>query len=223
MANAPAEPAVKSAESADQLREVPIPQPKDPAHAFYAVRLSGEEGPTPALPLVIETTVVEDPENPWEDMPRQASNIRELARMEKPRARLIRNAKGKPIMVQAMIWQDANPDYKSRRYSADDRIALAQGRFPRVEEVWLYCPLRDPGPLGSMQDHGVYGGVDGGTVPDDLADKKMAAGICPKCWKDEKERAIKQAKARRKIAEIYSQSGLPLSEALAKAISSEVR
>lgn len=203
------------------LKTLPLPRPHDWAHAFYGVQLKGQKGPRFAFLIEGYETRLVDPKFPFEPFPRWATNPADVHQMEHPRSKYVCDAEGRPVTVTTRVWQHANPYYKDTRWAEDPRVAAVLGTDPVVTKIVLWCPLREPGALGAMEDHGAYEGASGDAATGEDESTGIPSGACPKCWADTKTRHVKLAQARKAIFDLYMQSGIEVPETLASRVAIE--
>lgn len=187
-----------------------LPQAADEAFTFYAVYLGMNDGtffkgPHPAFVKEESQTIV-DETNPFQDPGfRMATTPQQQAILEKLRPNLLKDDKGREIVMPARKWVlVAN---KNQSYYEDPRVA-AKTASPFVRKVTLYCPLNEPiSGSGIREDHGAYPGINA-DVPDDYDDE---LGRCPKCAGnvERQQRALKQ------IANLHEDAKVPMNESLA--------
>jgi len=190
-----------------------LPQAADPAYNFYAVYLAYPDGvilkgPHPAFVEDCTQSIVADEDNPFVKHDIEvATNAQQQAILENLRPATAKDDDGNAITLPTRRWRYVAD--KNQTFFEDPRVT-AKKAAPFVRKISLYCPLKETGPSGALEDHGAYLAADA-VVPDD---HDSPLGMCERCAADpdRQHRAIKQ------IVELYEFANQtlpgPLSERL---------
>ena len=198
----------------ESLEFMTLPKAKDKSTQFYAVQLKGQAGTWPVFMREGEFAKVSDMENPRETLPFTiVSTLAELTRAENRRPVLELNEFKRPKTFKTRYWQNAFRAYKDRRYFEDPYMASANGKL-FIENIFLYCPVREAGPLGSSEDHGEYSGIGEKPIPG----RGGKPGECPKCNRDPHLSHEYRKMALDQLRRMYQASNLVPPAPLAKAL-----
>ncbi len=181
-----------------------LPQAADPAFNFYAVYLAYPDGsilkgPHPSFLEDCTQTIVADEANPFLDPGFDiATNAQQQAILENLRPALAKDEDGRPLTLPARRWRNVADNNVT--YFEDPRVT-AKKADPFVRRITLYCPLKETGPSGALEDHGAYLGINA-EVPED---HDAPLGVCERCASD----PDRQQRALVQMAELFDAARQP--------------
>ena len=175
-----------------------LPQASDKAFNFYAVYLAYpdgviQKGPHPAFVEECQQTIVDDEKNPFIKPEFEvATTLQQQSILERLRPKVAKDEEGNPIQIPARRWRYVAD--KNQVFFEDPRVT-AKSAHPFVRKISLYCPLKEVGPSGALEDHGAYLGLN--AIVDEDHDGEL--GMCERCANDPE----RQHRALKQIAELY--------------------